>query len=142
MQTDVVANLADGTGGVFYHGTNDFDEGMARVAATPEFRYVLAFSPVNMKFDGKFHSLKVTVKDHPGLQLQIRKGYYAPTSSADPADQAKQQIEEAFFSHDELHDLPAVLQTQYFKLDNGDATLSAVAKVDVKKLGLQKGRRS
>jgi hypothetical protein len=52
--------------------------------------------------------------------------------------QAKQQVEEAFFSRDEVHDLPAVLQTQYFKADNGDATLSAVAKVDVKKLSFRK----
>jgi VWFA-related protein len=138
MQTDVVANLADGTGGTFYHGTNDFDEGFARVAATPEFRYVLAFTPGDMKFDGKFHTLKVTLKNHSGLELQVRKGYFAPRSSTNPADQAKQQIEEAFFSHDEVHDLPAVLQTQYFKLDNGDVTLSAVARVDVKKLTFKK----
>jgi VWFA-related protein len=138
MQTDVIATLADGTGGRFYHGTNDFDEGIARVAATPDFRYVLGFSPTDMKLDGKFHALKVTLKNHPGIDLQVRKGYYAPKSSADPADRAKQQIEEAFFSHDEVHDLPAVLQTQYFKLDNGDATLSAVAKVDVKKLTFKK----
>jgi VWFA-related protein len=138
MQTDVIATLADGTGGTFYHGTNDFDEGFARVAATPEFRYVLAFSPTGMKLDGNFHTLKVNLKNHSGLELQVRKGYYAPKSSTDPADQAKQQIEEAFFSHDEVHDLPAVLQTQYFKLDNGDVTLSAVAKVDVKKLTFKK----
>ena len=138
MQTDVIATLADGTGGTFYHGTNDFDEGFARVAATPEFRYVLAFSPTGMKLDGKFHPLKVTLKNHSGLELQVRKGYYAPQSSTDPADQAKQQVEDAFFSHDEVHDLPAVLQTQYFKLDNGDVTLSAVAKVDVKKLTFKK----
>ena len=138
MQTDVIANLADGTGGVFFHGANDFDGGFARVAATPEFRYVLAFSPSDMKLDGKFHSLKVSLKNHSGLELQVRKGYYAPKTSTDPADLAKQQVEEAFFSHDEVHDLPAVLQTQYFKLDNGDVTLSAVAKIDVKKLTFKK----
>ncbi len=138
MQTDVIATLADGTGGTFYHGTNDFDDGFARVAATPQFRYVLAFSPTDMKLDGKFHTLKVNLKNHSGLELQVRKGYYAPKTSTDPADQAKQQVEDAFFSHDEVHDLPAVLQTQYFKLDNGDVTLSAVAKVDVKKLTFRK----
>ena len=73
-----------------------------------------------MKLDGRFHTLKVNLKNHTGLELQVRKGYYAPKTSTDPADQAKQQVEEAFFSHDEVHDLPAVLQTQYFKLDNGD----------------------
>ena len=62
-----------------------------------------------MKLDGKFHTLNVNLKNHSGLELQVRKGYYAPNTSTDPADQAKQEVEEAFFSHDEVHDLAAVL---------------------------------
>ncbi len=138
VQSDVMATLAEGTGGTFYHGTNDFDEGVARTAAAPEALYILGFSPLDLKVDGKYHNLKVTLKTAKGLDLQVRKGYYAPKYAADPAEKAKQQIEEAFFSRDEVHDLPAVLQTQYFKADNGDATLSAVAKVDVKKLAFRK----
>ncbi len=136
--SDVMAATAEGTGGTFYHGTNDFDEGIARTAAAPEYLYVLAYSPLDLKLDGKFHSLKVTLKGVRGMELQVRKGYYAPKYAANPAEQAKQQMEEAFFSRDQVHDLPAVLQTQYFKTDNGDATLSAVAKVDVQKLSFRK----
>ena len=72
------------------------------------------------------------------MELQARKGYYAPKYAPDLAEQAKQQVEEAFFSRDEVHDLPAILKTQYLKSDNGDATLSAVVKVDVKKLAFRK----
>jgi len=136
--SDVMSIMAEGTGGTFYHGTNDFDEGMARTAATPDYLYVLAYSPLDLKLDGKFHNLKVTLKGVKGVELQVRKGYYAPKYAANPAEQAKQQVEEAFFSRDQVHDLPAVLQTQYFKKDDGDATLSAVAEVDVKKLALRK----
>jgi VWFA-related protein len=142
MQTDTMANLAYGTGGNFYHGTNDYDEGFARVASQPEFLYVLGFSPLDLKLDGRYHNLKVTMKptspNAKGVDIQARKGYYAPKYAANPADQAKQQIEEAFFSRDEIHDLAAALQTQYFKLDTGDATLSAVAKVDVRKLAFKR----
>jgi hypothetical protein len=130
--------LADGTGGVFYHGLNDYDEGIARTAAAPDVLYVLGFSPLDLKLDGKYHSLKVTLKSAKGMDLQVRKGFYAPKYAADPAEKAKQQLEEAFFSRDEVHDLPAALQTQYFKADNGEATLSTVAKVDVKKLSFRK----
>ena len=138
MQTDVVANLADGTGGTFYHGTNDYDEAFTRVAASPDYIYVLSFSPANLKLDGKFHTLKVTLKTQKGLDLQVRKGYYAPKAATDAASQAQQQIEEAVFSRDEIHDLPAVLQTQFFKTPDGEATLSAVAKVDIRKLSYHK----
>src|SRR6185312_12555156 len=90
-----------------------------------------------------YHNLKVTLKSSGqpalrGAELQVRKGYYAPKYAADPAEQAKQQIEEAFFSRNEVHDLPATLLTQYFKVENGDATLSAVAKVDIKQLPFRK----
>ncbi len=138
QQTDVMATLAEGTGGSFYHGTNDYDEAFARVATAPGYICVLGFSPLDLKLDGKYHNLKVTLKSGRGLELQVRKGYYAPSASTDPADKAKQDIEEAFFSREEVHDLPAVLQTQYFKLDDGDASLSAVSKVDVKKLNFHK----
>lgn len=143
VQSDVMATLAEGTGGIFYHGSNDYDEGMARTAAAPEYLYVLGFSPLDLKLDGRYHSLKVTMTNpkQPGMHgadLQVRKGYYAPKYAADPAEQEKRQIEEAFFSRDEVRELPATLLTQYFKADNGDATLSAVAKIDVRQLPFRK----
>src|ERR1019366_7016766 len=58
---DLLGVLADGTGGVFFHNNNDFDEGFRRVAQAPEYSYVLAFAPQNLKLDGSFHSLKVTL---------------------------------------------------------------------------------
>lgn len=138
MQSDVMVNLTSGTGGTFYQGTNDYDEGFARTAAVPEYIYVLGFSPLDLKLDGQYHSLKVTLKGVTGMNLEVRKGYYAPRHSADPAELATEQIEEAFFSRDEIHDLPAVLQTQYFKSEAGEVRLSATAEVDVKKLAFHK----
>ena len=137
-QTAAVADLAEGTGGTFYHGTNDFSEGIARVAAAPEFIYILGFAPQNLKMDGSFHTLKVTLRSPKGFELQVRKGYYAANSAQGPAEKATQEIEEAFFSRDEIHNLPAVVKTQYFKLENGDVTLSAVTKIDAKKLTFKK----
>jgi VWFA-related protein len=70
--------LADATGGIFVHNSNDVDEGFKRVAAAPEYSYVLAFSPQDLKPDGSFHKLKVTVNGGEKLMVQARKGYYAP----------------------------------------------------------------
>jgi len=75
---DVLSGLADGTGGAFFHDNNDLVEGFRRVAARPEYVYVLGFSPRDLKPDGKFHDLKVTLKDPAKLTLQARRGYYAP----------------------------------------------------------------
>jgi VWFA-related protein len=138
MQSDVMATIAEGTGGTFYHGTNNYDEGIARTAAAPEYLYVLGFSPLALKLDGKYHNLKVTLKTAKGMDLQVRKGYYAPRYAADPAEKSRQEILEAVFSRDEVRDLPASLHTQYFKTGDADATLAAVANVDVKKLNFRK----
>ena len=69
---DVLSELAYATGGTFVQNTNDFEGGLRRLATPPEYSYLLAFSPQNLKFDGRFHNLKVTVKgpkaEYPGPQ--------------------------------------------------------------------------
>jgi VWFA-related protein len=137
-QADLLAILADGTGGVFFHNNNDFNEGFRRIAEAPEYSYVLAFAPQNLKLDGSFHSLKVTLKNPQKLTLQARRGYYAPKNFADPNEQAKQEIEEAMYSQEELHNLPVNLHTQFFKATDQDAKLVVLAHVDVKRLHFRK----
>jgi VWFA-related protein len=143
-QDDLLAVLADSTGGVFFHNNNDMDEGLRRVAETPEYSYVLAFVPQNLKPDGGYHSLKVTVKSTSKLSVQARHGYYAPKTVSDPAQQAKQDIEEAVFSQEEMHDLPVKMHTQFFKATDEDAKLTVLAHVDVRLLHFRKleGRNS
>ena len=137
-QDDLLAVLADSTGGVFFHNNNDLDEGLRRVAETPEYSYVLAFVPQNLKLDGSYHSLKVSVKSAQRLSLQARRGYYAPKNFANPTEQAKQEIEEATFSQEELHNLPVKLHTQFFKASEDDAKLIVLAHVDVRLLHFKK----
>jgi VWFA-related protein len=76
-QHAVIRELADATGGILFHNSNDIDDGFKRVAATPEYSYVLAFSPHDVPFDGRFHKLKVTVSGGEKLTVQARRGYYA-----------------------------------------------------------------
>jgi VWFA-related protein len=137
-QADLLAVLADGTGGVFFHNSNDFDEGFRRVAETPEYSYVLAFTPQDLKLDGSYHALKVTLKNPQKLTLQARRGYFAPKHLADPNEQAKQEIEDAMYSQEELHNLPVKLRTQFFKAGEDDAKLVVLAHVDVQHLHFRK----
>jgi VWFA-related protein len=137
-QDDLLAVLADGTGGVFFHNNNDFDEGFRRLAEPPEYSYVLAFVPQNLKLDGSFHAIKVMVKSPPKLVVLARRGYYAPKNFANPEEQAKQEIEDAMFSQEELHNLPVRLQTQFFKASADDAKLIVLAHVDVQSMRFRK----
>ena len=74
-RSDVMAEFASSTGGVFFHNNNNLDEGFRRTGGVPEFLYVLGFSP--QKLDGKFHKLKVTLNAAEKFEVQARRGYYA-----------------------------------------------------------------
>jgi VWFA-related protein len=131
-QQDVLAELADGTGGTFYHNRNDVDEAMREAGAAPAVSYVLVFSPQNLKFDGRFHTLRVALTAKEKFNIQARHGYFAPRSAADSAEVAKEEIQEALFSQEEVHDIPVDLQTQYFKKDEAEARLAVLTHLDVK----------
>jgi hypothetical protein len=138
QEADVLAELADATGGTFFHNSNDLDGGFKRVAAVPEFFYVVGFSPENLKLDGSFHKLKVTLKDGNKLSLQARRGYYAPRHLDDPAEMAKQEIQEALFSREEMHDIPIELHTQFFKSSEDSARVAVVIRLDVRHIHYRK----
>ncbi len=72
-----MVELADGTGGSFFHNNNDLAAGLKSLTEAPEYVYVLELSVDKVKPDGAYHRLKVTV-DRDGLQLKARRGYYAP----------------------------------------------------------------
>jgi hypothetical protein len=138
LNDDVLAELADSTGGSFIHNNNDLTAGLQQLSAAPEYSYVLGFAPQNLKNDGNYHALKVVLKTPQKYVLQARRGYFAPKTFASPAEQSKQEIEEAVFSHEEMHNLPVQLHTQYFKASDDQAKLTVLARVDVKHLHFRK----
>jgi VWFA-related protein len=139
-QADVLVEMAYGTGGTVFQNNNDLNEGFRQLAAVPEYYYVLGFAPQNLKYDGAFHALKVTFKTNPAvsLNIQARKGYYAPKKASTAEETAKEEIEEALFSRDELSDLPVELHTQYFKASEKDATIAVLCRMDPKHIPFRK----
>jgi VWFA-related protein len=136
--SDVLATLAMGTGGVFFQNSNDFDEGFRRTGGLPATSYVLAFSPANLRHDGRFHALKVRLIDAPGLSVQTRRGYFAPKELQDAKAQADEEMREAAFSRDELRELPVEVHTQFFKLNDREAQLSVLTHLDIRALHFRK----
>jgi VWFA-related protein len=137
-QTNVLVSLATGTGGAYFHNSNDYDAGFRRTGGLPETAYVLTFSPQNLKYDGSFHRLKVTLANPSKLTLQARFGYYAPRKGEDTEARAKDEIEEAAFSHDEIHVLPLEVHTRFFKTDTLNARLTVLARVDANSVQFRK----
>jgi hypothetical protein len=137
-QSEILGELADGTGGTFFHNRNDLDVGMLRAVAAPDASYLLGFSPQNLKLDGRFHLLKVSLANKSKLIIQARRGYYAPRTLKDPGQLAKEEIQEAVFSQEEIRDVPIELQTQFFKSSDTQAKLAVLTHVDVNAIRFRK----
>jgi len=66
--------LSSSTGGLSVLNTNNFDEGLNRIADRSSY-YLLAYRP-SESFDGKFHKLEIRI-DRPGAKVYTRSGYFA-----------------------------------------------------------------
>ncbi len=77
MSEDVMAEFANGTGGTFFHNSNDLEGGFKNLAQAPEYVYLLEITLDNVHADGVYHRLKVKV-DRGGVKLEARRGYFAP----------------------------------------------------------------
>jgi VWFA-related protein len=135
---DVMAEIAMGTGGFFFQNSNDYDEGFRKVGGLPEVSYVLTFSPASLKYDGRYHPLKVSLVRPERLTLQARRGYFAPRQAEDPAEREKEDIQEAIYSADQLSEIPVDVHTQFFKVDEHDAKLSVLTHVDLRMMRFRK----
>jgi VWFA-related protein len=134
--SDELIALGEGTGGTT-NFNNDFFGGIVKGAAAPEYMYILAFAPQNLKLDGSFHSLKVTVGPGEKLSLQARRGYWAPKHQEDEAAVASQEIENAVFSRDEVRDLPVDLHTRW--MNGGEKSkLTVLTSLDLKLIHFRK----
>jgi VWFA-related protein len=134
--TDELIALAEDTGGAS-NFNNDFFGGVQKAVAAPEYLYVLGFVPQELKFDGSFHALKVSVGSGEKLSLQARRGYWAPKHPEDEAAVSKQEIQDAVFSRDEIHGLAVEMHTRLTKA-GGQTKLTVLTSVDLKAIPLRK----
>jgi VWFA-related protein len=135
---DVLNDIALDTGGVFFHNSNDFDGGFRRVSALAEFYYVLGFSPRSLRYDGRYHSIKVRLVNSTPLTVQARRGYFAPRAAPDEVARAKEDIEQAVFSQDERNELPVEMHMQFFKTSGQEAKLSVLTHFDLRFIPFRK----
>ena len=76
---DSLFYMADQTGGQFLKNSNEMGSLMDQLLDRTGLIYLLAFQPVRVPENGKFHTLKVRVKNK-SYQVSARSGYYEPKS--------------------------------------------------------------
>jgi len=76
--------VAEETGGSAVVGTNNFSGGYSRIVQENSTYYIVGYSPAEEYQDGKFHGIRVRVKNRPELLVHARRGYTAPDGTAKP----------------------------------------------------------
>ena len=77
VSENAMAALADGTGGTFFHNSNDLEAGFKALTEAPEVVYLLELSLDSVKPDGNYHRLTVKVA-RSGVEVHARRGYFMP----------------------------------------------------------------
>jgi VWFA-related protein len=138
FDSDGMRTFALDTGGTLFENNNDLEEGFRRTTALSDAIYTLAFSPQNLKHDGAFHSLKVTLVSSKGLSVRARSGYYAPEKTENAAAQEEEELRAAVFAQTEIETLPIQVNPQFFKINQTEAEIDVLARLDLQRLHFRK----
>ena len=131
---DGIAALALGTGGSFYHNSNDLDKGFHELGNIPEVVYVLSFSPTDAAPDGRYHSLKVKLSPGHHYSLQSRLGYTAPRKEAPSEQRQPTRLDTEAMASDTLTEVPVTVLAEPGPPENGNPTLKVAVHLDLKQL--------
>ncbi len=128
---NVMQNFASGTGGLFFHNSNDLAGGFAQLGAAPETTYLIAFRPGEGGVAGKYRKLKVRLTAKSNNYVQVRPGYFAPAAAAPTAAPEMRPLDRQISASDVLAQIPVQLTPKVGKTDKGEPTVSLLIHVDL-----------
>jgi VWFA-related protein len=140
-QQETLYTLAADTGGKALLDNNDLSMGLVQAQKDVSSYYILGYYTSNEKLDGKFRSVKITLKD-PALQAKLakfdyRRGYYAGKNFKQFTSTDKErQLSEALQLGDPLTDLDITMEVAYFRLARDRYFVPIVAKMPGSELEL------
>ncbi len=79
--------IADETGGraFFPYHVDDLDQSFQDIGDELRSQYSIAYAPAHYVADGKYHKIKIEVAARKGLQVRARRGYFARSTTFEPA---------------------------------------------------------
>jgi hypothetical protein len=109
-----LTTLAADTGGRAFTDVNEFHEAFARVQQDLSAYYLLGYVSTNTRQDGRFRRIEVRVRER-GLQVEARRGYYAPRDFADMNRRDREaQLQNQLAAAVSSRDIPVVVGTGWF----------------------------
>jgi VWFA-related protein len=112
---ETLVTLAGDTGGRAYLDSNDFSKVYKGVQADTSTYYMLGYHSTNLARDGRYRHITVKL-NQPGMKLEYRKGYYAPSDFKHSNDDDRErQLDEELASDLPTTDLHVYFTASYFR---------------------------
>jgi VWFA-related protein len=125
-----LARLAESTGGLLFRNNNDLDFGFHQLGLLPACTYLLGFTPAE---DGKYHKIKVELKNASHDSVQVRPGYFAPgraSSDQPPVD----KLDALMNGMDEEMGFPTTISEKLGTAKSGSPEVTIQSHIDIQKL--------
>jgi VWFA-related protein len=126
-----MARFTESTGGLLFRNNNDLDLGFHQVGLLPACTYLLGFTPAE---DGKYHKIKVKLKNASHDFVQARPGYFAPTKATIDQPSPVEKTDSLMSGTDERAELPATISEKLGTTNAGGPQLTVQAHIDIEKL--------
>jgi hypothetical protein len=129
-QDAILAQFAESTGGLLFRNNNDLEFGFHELGVVPEYSYAFGFPPEE---DGKYHKIKIELKNGKHYLIQARPGYFAP-HGANGAPTAEDKIDAEMMSSHDQTSFPVTVGEQLNAGSNGERGLVAHVHIDLAKI--------
>lgn len=133
----VLYALADGTGGFVIVNTNNFKEGLDKIAQDTDDYYILGYVPPHPEHDGSYHKIKVKVERH-GVEIRARNGYFDVKSPDLLAGKPEGKVLEEHAASSSPSDFPVSVAAPYFYTSPGVARVNLALQMPFSSIAFEK----
>ncbi len=134
---DTLYALAKDTGGKAMLDFNDLSLGIKRAADAMNSYYEIGYYPTHTALDGRFHRIKISLKEGVSADLSYRQGYFADKEFGKfTAADKERQLEDALMLENPVTDINIAMEVNYFQLNSAEYFVPVAVKIPGSELAL------
>ena len=134
---DTLYALAKDTGGKAMFDNNDLSLGIKQAAEAMTSYYEIGYYPTHTALDGRFHRIKISLKEGLSADVSYRQGYFADKEFGKftTADKER-QLEDALMLENPVTDIDIAMEVNYFQLNSAEYFVPVAVKIPGSELSL------
>jgi VWFA-related protein len=137
LSQDTLYALAKDTGGKAMFDFNDLTLGIRQAAEAETSYYEIGYYTTHAASDGKFHRIKISLKEGIAADVAYRQGYFADKEFGKftTADKER-QLEDALMLENPVTDIDIAMEVNYFQLNSAEYFVPVAVKIPGSELAL------